>query len=111
MHFERHTTTPEAARFFWRFHERQNFSTVLAQLAKFSIATPSFARRDVTVVTVVRASLACVDGPPATDAFSQPMYAHSVLSPAHAGFATMRSQHSRHLLRGTQDDGPPFPAS
>ena len=84
MHFERHTTTPEAARFFWRIHER-------SQLAKFSIATPSFARRDVTVVTVVRASLACVDGPPATDAFSQPMYAHSVLSPAHAGFATMRS--------------------
>ena len=61
-----------------------------------------------------RASLACVDGPPATDAFSQPMYAHSVLSPAHAGFATMRSstlQTCCAVKRGTRDDGPPFPAS
>ena len=106
MHFERHTTIPEAARFFLRFHERQNFFTACQVL-------DCDARRD-TVVTVVRASLACVDGPPATDAFSQPMYAHSVLSPAHAGFATMRSstlQTCCAVKRGTRDDGPPFPAS
>ena len=37
--------------FFWRFH----LSVIHA---KFAIATPSFARRDVTVVTVVHRSLA-----------------------------------------------------
>ena len=39
------------AHFFWRFH----LSVITA---KFAIATPSFARRDVTVVTVVHRSLA-----------------------------------------------------
>ena len=109
MHFERHTTIPEAARFFLRFHERQNFFTACQVLDCDAIFRPSRRdRRD------RRASLACVDGPPATDAFSQPMYAHSVLSPAHAGFATMRSstlQTCCAVKRGTRDDGPPFPAS
>ena len=94
------------AHFFWRFH----LSVIHGEVRDCdAIFRPSRRdRRD------RRASLACVDGPPATDAFSQPMYAHSVLSPAHAGFATMRSstlQTCCAVKRGTRDDGPPFPAS
>ena len=110
MHFERHTTIPEAARFFLRFHERQNFFTACQVLDCDAIFRPSRHRRD------RRACIARLRGRSASDRCFQPTHVCSQCALSRACRFRYNALVNTPgtccaVKRGTRDDGPPFPAS